>query len=276
VLATKQLRALGVTLNPRHTVCRRYNQLVPEHCLPRLAGHALPALAAVETAAIVINAQNGIELMTTRMMHWAERQGLDRIIIVNKIDAEHVDLEGLLKTIQATFGKQCLPINLPAGKGARVSDCFFMPEGESDFSSVDHAHRQLVDQVVEVDEKLMALYLEQGEIAPEQLHEPLERALREGSLIPVLFTSAKSGAGVAELIDVIVKLLPNPAEGNPPVYISTAEDGTTTEITAVPDPGRHVLARVFKVEIDPFVGRIAVFAVPVPRPVRAGRADQGR
>ena len=228
---------------------------------PDFLGHALPALAAVETAAIVINAQNGIELMTTRMMLWAERQGLDRIIIVNKIDAEHVDLEGLLKTIQATFGKQCLPINLPAGKGARVSDCFFMPDGESDFSSVEQAHRQLVDQVVEVDEKLMALYLEQGEIAPEQLHEPLERALREGSLIPVLFTSARSGAGIAELIDVIVKLLPNPTEGNPPVYISTAADGTTTEMIAVPDPGRHVLARVFKIEIDPFVGRIAVFRV---------------
>ena len=228
---------------------------------PDFLGHALPALAAVETAAIVINAQNGIELMTTRMMHWAARQGLDRIIIVNKIDAEHVDLEGLLKTIQATFGRQCLPINLPAGNGARVSDCFFMPDGESDFSSVDQAHRQLVDRVVEVDEKLMALYLEQGEVAPEQLHEPLERALREGSLIPVLFTSARRGAGIAELIDVIVKLLPNPTEGNPPVYISTAADGTTTQMIAVPDPGRHVLARVFKIEIDPFVGRIAVFRV---------------
>jgi len=117
---------------------------------PDFLGHALPALAAVETAAIVINAQNGIELMTTRMMQWAARQGLDRIIIVNKIDAENVDLEGLLKTIQSTFGKQCLPINLPADHATRVSDCFFAPSGASDFSSVEQAHRQLVDQVVEV------------------------------------------------------------------------------------------------------------------------------
>ena len=228
---------------------------------PDFLGHALPALAAVETAAIVINAQNGIELMTTRMMLWAARQGLDRIIIVNKIDAGQVDLEGLLKTIQATFGKQCLPINLPAGKGTRVSDCFFVPDGESDFSSVAQAHRQLVDQVVEVDDELMTLYLEQGEVAPGQLHEPLERALREGNLVPVLFTSARSGAGIAELLDVVVKLLPNPAEGNPPVYVNTDAHGTTSEIIAVPDPGRHVLARVFKIEIDPFVGRLAVFRV---------------
>jgi len=228
---------------------------------PDFIGHAAPALAAVETAAIVVNAQNGIELMTTRMMQWAAREELDRIIIVNKIDAENLDLPGLLASIQETFGKQCLPINLPAGNGARVSDCFFAPDGDADFSSVATAHRQLVDQVVEVDEKLMELYLEQGEVAPEQLHEPLERALREGSLIPVLFTSARTGAGVAELLDVIVKLLPNPTEGNPPVYVNTAPDGSSTEIIAVPDPARHVLARVFKIEIDPFVGRLAVFRV---------------
>ena len=223
-------------------------------------GHALPALAAVETAAIVINAQNGVELMTVRMMQWAQEMGLDRVIVVNKIDAENVDLPALLNSIQESFGKECLPINLPAGGGSKVSDCFFAPGGDADFSSVEQTHRQLVDQVVEVDEALMALYLEQGEVSPEQLHEPFERALREGHLIPVVFTSAKTGAGVAELLDVIVKLLPNPTEGNPPKYNSTA-GGTTTELTTIPDPGRHVVAHVFKIEMDPFIGRVAVFRV---------------
>ena len=183
---------------------------------PDFVGHALPALSAVETAAIVINAQNGIELMTHRMMRWAEQMGLDRIIVVNRIDAEHVDLPALLERIREVFGRECLPINLPAGGATRVADCFFSPGGESDFSSVEQAHRELVDQVVEMDEKLMALYLEQGEIAPEQLHQPFERALREGHLIPVVFTSASTGAGVAELLRIIVRLLPNPTEGNPP------------------------------------------------------------
>ncbi len=230
---------------------------------PDFLGHSLPSLSAVETAAVVINAQNGIELMSLRMMQWAERMGLDRLIIVNKIDADNVDLPALLERIREAFGKECLPINLPAGGGTRVSDCFFSPGGDSDFSSVEQAHRQLVDQVVEVDEKLMSVYLEQGEVAPEQLHEPFERALREGHLIPVVFTSGKTGAGVAELLDVIVKLLPNPTEGNPPRYTSTTRDGAaeSTELIAVPDPGRHVLAHVFKLEIDPFIGRIAVFRV---------------
>jgi elongation factor G len=226
---------------------------------PDFLGHALPALAAVETAAIVINAQNGLEMMTGRFMQWAARRGLDRLIVVNKIDAENVNLEALLERIQQAFGKECLPLNLPAGKASKVSDCFFAPSGESDFSSVEDAHRKLIDQVVEVDEKLMERYLEKGEVTPEELHEPLERALRDGHLTPVVFTSAKTGAGIAQLLEVIEKLLPNPTEGNPPAYTSTPVGGEPTELQPVPDPGKHVLAHVFKIEIDPYIGRIAVF-----------------
>ena len=228
---------------------------------PDFLGHALPALAAVETAAIVINAQNGIEMMTGRFMQWAAKRGLDRLIVVNKIDADNVDLEQLLERIQQTFGKECLPLNLPAGGRSRVSDCFFAPSGEADFSSVEETHRRLVDQVVEVDEKLMETYLEKGEVTPDELHGPLERALREGHLIPVVFTSAKTGAGIGELIDVITQLLPNPAEGNPPVYVKTLHDGTAEELQADPDPKKHALAHVFKIEIDPYIGRLAVFRV---------------
>jgi elongation factor G len=229
---------------------------------PDFLGHALPALAAVETAAIVISAQSGIEMMTPRFMQWAAKRGLDRLIVVNKIDADNVDLEALLNRIQQVFGKECLPLNLPAAKRSKVSDCFFAPAGEADFSSVEDAHRKLVDQVVEVDEKLMAAYLEKGEVTPEELHEPLERALREGHLIPVVFTSAKTGAGVAELLEVIVRLLPNPTEGNPPAYITVpAAGGEPADLQPIPDPGRHVLAHVFKIEIDPYIGRLAVFRV---------------
>ena len=71
---------------------------------PDFLGHSLPALAAVETAAVVINAQNGIEMMSGRFMQWAARRGLDRLIVVNKIDAG-ADLAGLLESIQQAFGK---------------------------------------------------------------------------------------------------------------------------------------------------------------------------
>ena len=228
--------------------------------LPDFIGRAIGALPAAETAAIVVNAQNGIEMITSRMMQWAKKRDLCRMIIINKIDAENVDLPGVLAKLQAAFGKECLPINLPADRGTRVVDCFFNPAGTADFSSVAEAHGALVDQVVEVDEELMAKYLEQGEVEPEQLHAPFEKALREGHLIPVCFVSARNGAGVAELLEVIVKLMPNPTEGNPPQFLKG--DGAKAQpIHAEPDPKKHVLAHVFKVMIDPFVGKVGVFRV---------------
>lgn len=227
---------------------------------PDFMGQAMCALDAVETVAVVIDAQKGMELTTSRMMHWAQARKLCRMIIVNKIDAPNLDLPGLLADIQAAFGRECLPINLPADNGARVVDCFFNPGGDADFLSVSEAHRALVDQVVEVDEALMSLYLEQGEIAPEQLHEPLETSLRENHLVPVCFVSARTGAGVAELLDAVVRLLPSPAEGNPPLFVK-GEAEAAQPLRAEPDPAKHVLAHVFKVEIDPYVGKMAVLRI---------------
>jgi len=227
---------------------------------PDFIGQAIGALDAVETAAVVVSASAGIEMITSRMMDWAAHRKLCRLIIINKIDAENCDLPGLLAAIQSAFGKECLPINLPADSGKRVVDCFFNPAGDADFSSVEAAHRALVDQVVEVDEELMSLYLEQGEISPDQLHAPFEKALREGHLVPVCFVSARTGAGVAELLDVLVKLAPNPAEGNSPLF-TKGEGEQAVEFHSEPDPGKHVLAHVFKVVIDPFIGKLGVFRV---------------
>ena len=250
------LNASAVHLQHRDTRIH----LIDTPGLPDFIGRAIGALPAVDTAAIVVNAQNGVEMITGRMMHWARRRDLCRMIIVNKIDAENVDLPGVLAKIQAAFGRECLPINLPADGGTRVVDCFFSPSGTADFSSVEAAHSALVDQVVEVDEELMAKYLEKGEVAPEELHAPFEKALREGHLIPVCFVSARNGAGVAELLDVIVKLMPNPTEGNPPQLVKGTGE-KAQPVRAEPDPKKHVIAHVFKVMIDPYVGKVGVFRV---------------
>ncbi len=223
-------------------------------------GQSLPALEAVETAAIVINALTGIEPLAQRMMDYAASRHLDRIIIVNKIDAPGVKLPELLEQIRATFGKECLPLNLPDAGGTKVVDCFYNREGHSDFGSVDDAHRALVEQVVEVDADFVDRYLNDGDVEASELHAPLEQALREGHLIPVCFVSARSGAGVAELLDVIVKLLPNPTEANPPDFLK-GEGAEAEPMHATPDASMHVLAHVFKVTVDPFVGRMGIFRV---------------
>jgi len=230
---------------------------------PDCLGQSLPALEAVETAAVVINASTGVEPMAVRMMEWARQRERDRIIVVNKIDAQGVNLEALLEQIQAAFGKECLPVNLPSQKGERVLDCFYQLKDEgppADFSSVEKAHRALVEQVVEVDAAFVERYLNDGDVDPKELHAPLEQALREGHLIPVCFVSSRTGAGVPELLDVIEKLLPDPTESNPPAFLE-GEGEQAKPIQAEVDPDKHVLAHVFKITQDPYVGKMGVIRV---------------
>src|SRR5260370_34098775 len=99
-------------------------------------GPAIGALAAVETAMVVVNAETGIQLATDRMLKWAAKRNLCRMIVVNKIDAENADLPALIERIRAAVGKECLPLNLTAQGGKEEVDCVFNPDGEADFSSV--------------------------------------------------------------------------------------------------------------------------------------------
>jgi len=229
--------------------------------MPDFIGQAIASFPAVETVAVVIDAQKGIEPVTQRMLEWAAARKLCRMIIVNRIDADGVDLPSLVNSIREEFGSECLPINLPANSRSKVVDCFYQPDGDADFSSVAEAHANIIDQVVEVDEEMMELYLEQGqELAPEQLHDPFEQALREGHLVPICFTSAASGAGVAELLSLCEKLMPSPLEGNPRPF-QIGEGKSAVDFTTTPDPEQHVVAHVFKVMADPFIGKLGIFRI---------------
>ncbi len=231
---------------------------------PDFICRAIAVLPAVETVAIVINAQTGIESGTRYIMELACERKQCRMIIVNKIDAENVDLNRLLGQIQNFFGKECIPINLPATHCRQVIDCFSNKIGDSDFSSITVAHSALIDQVIEVDEDLMSLYLEYGaDLHADQLHTPFKKALREGHLVPICFVSSRTGAGIRELLDVFSNLLPNPREGNPePLLRGTfGQDINVGMINATPSVKSNTVAYVFKVLIDPFIGKVSIFRI---------------
>lgn len=225
---------------------------------PDFRGQTLAAMSAVETAAVVVNAQNGIELSTRRLLRRARQRKLCRVIVINKMDADDTDLTALVREIRQEFGNECLPINLPMNNCATVRDCFFKTDGETDIFSVEAAHTEIVDQVVETDEDLMAQYLEGQEIDPAALHDAFEKALRQGHLVPICFTSARTGAGCGEFLKFCKRLLPNPAEGNPPSFRKGA-DGE--RVTTQPDASAPVLAHVFKITNDPYAGKLSIFRI---------------
>ena len=122
---------------------------------PDFRGPTLSALAAVETVAIVVDADSGIGYGTRRMMEHAKARNLCRVIIVNKIDHPGAKLGVLLDNLRDTFGPEILPLNLPAEGGRRVVDCFWKPTGDSNLGPVAAWHQKIIDQVVEVNETVM-------------------------------------------------------------------------------------------------------------------------
>ena len=229
---------------------------------PDLIGAAIACLPAVETVAVVVNAQSGIEVVTRRMMEAAKMQNIPRAIIINKIDQPEVNLEGLVEKIRDTFGSECLPINLPTGGGKAVVECLLNSSGEADFDTVKRCHAAILDQIVEMDENLMEKYLGGEEPDYGALHPAFEKAMDEAHVVPILFTDGKTGVGVAELLDAIAKHFPSPEEGNPEPFMQ-GKPGTPTErpFEYHNDAGKPLLAHVFKVTTDPFVGKLAVFRV---------------
>ncbi len=234
--------------------------------LADFSGMAISVFPAVETVCVVINAHDGIAPITRRMMNIAKQRNLPRMIIINKIDDDGADLEALTAQIKEEFGSECLPINLPTpDRSACIS--VFDDEGEGDtlFSSEEEAHQAIVEQIVEVQDDLMDKYLEDGDehnITKQQLHDVFEQALREAHLVPIAYCSAKSGAGIPQLLHLIASLLPNPLEGNPRPFLKRDEEGGDEhEFHAEPDPSKPVLAHVFKCTTDPFVGKLGVFRV---------------
>ncbi len=227
---------------------------------PDLMGAAIACLPAVETVAVVINAQAGIGVVTRRMMEAAKERNLPRAIIINKCDAPDVDLESLVVQVQEAFGHECLPINLPTNGGKAVIECLLNKEGESDFGPVQRAHTAILDQIVELDENLMEAYLGGEEPNYEALHAPFEQAMDESHLIPILFTDAKTGMGLPELLDSMARHFPSPVEGNPREFLS-GQGSDERPFKYEIDANKPLIAHVFKVTTDPFVGKLAIFRV---------------
>jgi elongation factor G len=226
---------------------------------PDFIGQAISAFPAVEMVAVVIGADRGIQTNTRRLMRLAQERGLPRMIIINRIDDHVAQCETLLAQVRETFGPECIPINLPTKGGTDVVDLWEHSDGKTDFGNAAEGHKAVIEQVVEVDDALMNTYLEQGEkLEPKQLHDAFESSLRSAHLIPVVFCSAKTGAGIDDLLHIIAKLGPSPAEGNPaPFTLRESEGSAEKNWFARPDPVLEPVAHIFKVTTDQFVGKLA-------------------
>jgi elongation factor G len=227
---------------------------------PDLIGQAIACLPAAETMMVVMDLEAGIDGMSRRLMKLARELDLPVAIVANKLEGNTGLVEGFLADLKETFGRGCLPVNLPTKGGRDVIDCLLNGKGESDLGPVEGFHTELLDQIVEVDDALMERYLEGEEPNYEALHEPFERAMDQAHVIPVCFTDAVTGAGVEALLDIIVRHFPSPPEGNRrPFFIGEGEDEEPFRYSDTTEG--PLLAHVFHVTTDPYLGKLCFFRV---------------
>jgi len=221
---------------------------------PDFVGQALCGLAGAETAVTVISAPAGIEMNTRRLMAASAEFGLARMVVVNKIDADNLDLPALVQTLQITFGKNLLPLNLPAENGTKIISCLdTQPAGVADFDDVETARLALTEAIVENDEALMEKYLAGEQIPQENLNKALKSAIVAGNLVPILFTSADKQIGITELLETILAVCPSPVNGLARYLITDKNQasGGVAGARISPDPAGPVIGQVFKTFSDP-------------------------
>jgi elongation factor G len=213
---------------------------------PDFIGPALLSLSAVETAAIVISAHAGIELNTRKLFDAATKAGLARIIVINKIDAENAEFAELINNIQQSFGTNCRCANLPSADKNSIIDCLMNDKGNSLVMDVAQAHTQLVETIVEADDALMERYLGGETISPEQIASAFKKAMLARKIVPIVFTNARKEVGTTELLDLIVKFAPSPAEAKP-AQLKVGDKAV--EVKA--DKSGALAGVVFRVGFDP-------------------------
>ncbi len=216
---------------------------------PDFIGAALPALTAAETAILVISAAEGIQMNTRKMMQSARERGMACMIVINKIDSGTENVESLISAIQESFGMECRCANMVNADGSAVIDCVENEAGEG-LMDIGEIHMNLVETIVEADEELMEAYLGGEEISKDKLNETFKKAVVQGSLIPIVFTSARDGIGVTEMLDIIVKDCPSPNEGVPQkIVLGEGEDKAVNDLVC--NESGQILGLVFRISSDP-------------------------
>jgi elongation factor G len=228
---------------------------------PAFVGAALSPLNAVENVVVVVSAANGVEVNTRRMFNEAGKRGLARMLVLNKLDADNVKFDALLKAVRDTFGKACVLFNAPINVGPKMSGVVSVlnpPDSAPAGCAVDlaAARSQLIDAVVESDDALMEKYLLEGAISADELATALPKALQAGTVIPVFCTAAKKDLGIAELLDGLAAYALSPEQGKR----RTAKKGDN-EVPLEPSPSGEFIGQVFKAVTDKFVGNLSFIRV---------------
>ena len=217
---------------------------------PDFLGASLSALPGAETAIVVISASAGVQMNTRKLFQAARDRGMACIVVVNKIDGGSENLEGVVKSIQESFGRECVCANLASQDGKSVLDCTNSESGEGAFADVGEAHTNLIETIIEADDLLMESYLGGEALSKEQLDKAFTQSLVSGAVVPIVFTSAIHEVGIEALLDLVADDCPSPIDGvQAKVALGEGEDATTNALNT--ESNGQLIGYVLRISNDP-------------------------
>ncbi|WP_027376942.1 elongation factor G [Kaistella palustris] len=234
-------------------------------------GEVVSSLKVADTALIVLNAANGVEVGTQIVWEYVEKYLTPTIFVINQMDHAKADYEKTLEQAKERFGSKVVPIQYPLNSGGNFNSIidalrmvmYVFPENggkpekkpipESEMARANEMHNALVEIAAENEEGLMEKYFEEGNLSEDDLAKGITIALAKQQFFPVFVTSGLKDMGSGRLMGFIDDIAPSPAE-RPARKLENGE-----EISY--DPADKTTVFIYKTLSEPQVGMVSYFKV---------------
>ncbi len=239
-------------------------------------GEAKSSLRVSDISIVTVPATTGVETGTDIVSGYAEESGIPRLFVSTMLDKEHTNFDSVLNQIQSHFSNRVFPLTIPVNAGPgfnQIADVLrktlliYKTDGTGEFEEdslpkdlkekIDQMHEELIEYIAESDDSMLEKFFEEGSLSEEDLREGLHNAIINGSLIPLVATSAQTNVGVNRLLDLLSKYYPSPAD----LSKSLANRTDSSELIVEPSIDQPTSLFIFKTVSEPHVGELSFFRV---------------
>lgn len=230
------------------------------------------SLRVLDGAVTVLDAKSGVEPQTETVWRQADKYKVPRIVYVNKMDAVGANFYNCVDSIKDRLRANAIPVQIPIGSESEFTGMIDLIENVAiiykndlgtevskedipeEYKEQASKYREsMIEAIAETDEELMMKFLEGEELTPEELKKALRNAVINIQIIPVICGSSYKNKGVQEMIDAAVEYLPSPIDIEAVKGVDL--EGNEDSREASDDAPMSALA--FKIQADPFIGRLA-------------------
>jgi len=275
-----QERERGITIQAAAVTCEwhehQFNLIdTPGHI--DFTAEVQRSMRVLDGGIVVLDGVAGVEPQTETVWRQADRYAVPRICFVNKMDRTGADLWHTMEMARKRLGANPIAIQIPVGsegafkgivdlvemkavlyEGGAEADPLIVEIPATLRGEADSRRTHMIEQLCDLDDAMAVCYLESDEITSEMIRASLRRATLTGQAVPFLCGSAKKNIGVQPVLNAVVDYLPSPLDV-PPVVAHVPEE--ETEVICRPEVDDPLMALVFKIATDPYMGRLAYIRV---------------